>query len=89
MLWHLLSWSSQHFGQFLFPPLCTAVMCHSPTGCISLAYQGGLLARGRANGKIEVQFLGRSFQSTEMACTTTPWPGGSSGKLLLALADWP
>lgn len=59
-------------------------MCHSPTGCISLASWGGLLARGRANGKIEVQFLGRSFQSTETACTTTPWPRGSSGKLLLA-----
>lgn len=69
--------------------LCTAVMCRSPTGCISLAYRGGLLARGKASGKIEVQFLEHSFQSTEMACTTTPWPGGSFGKLPLALADWP
>lgn len=65
-------------------PLCSAVMCRSPTGYISLAYQGGLLARGRASGKIEVQFLGHSFQSTEMACTTTPWPGGSLGMLPLA-----
>lgn len=70
-------------------PLCTAVMYRSPTGCTSLADRGALLARGRANGKIEVQFLGHFFQSTEMACTTTLWPGGSSEKLPLALADWP
>lgn len=65
-------------------PPCAAVTCRSPSGYISLVCPGARPATGRANGKSEVRFLGHSFQSTETACTTTPEPGGSSGKLLLA-----